>query len=121
MTRFSILTTATLALVCSAFLAEPARPDSHPQQQQALDIYKELVEINTVTGNGDTGSAADAWRRPRAAGFDAADVQVFKPAQRKRQSGSLSARHWRAQADPAARPSRCGRGEAETGRSIRSS
>ena len=35
------------------------------QQQLARDIYKDLVEINTVTATGDTGKAADA---PRSAG-----------------------------------------------------
>jgi acetylornithine deacetylase/succinyl-diaminopimelate desuccinylase-like protein len=60
------------------------------QQQRAFDIYKELVEINTVTETGDTGRAADAMAaRLRAAGFPAADVQVFKPAPRK---GNLVAR-----------------------------
>jgi acetylornithine deacetylase/succinyl-diaminopimelate desuccinylase-like protein len=59
-------------------------------QQLARDIYRELVEINTVTETGDTGRAADAMAaRLRAAGFDAADVQVFKPAPRK---GNLVAR-----------------------------
>src|SRR5262245_11973367 len=91
MTRFSILTTATLALTCSAFFAEPGYAQTlTPQQQQARDIYKELVEINTVTETGDTGRAADAMAaRLRGAGFDAADVQVFKPAPRK---GNLVAR-----------------------------
>jgi acetylornithine deacetylase/succinyl-diaminopimelate desuccinylase-like protein len=91
MTRFSILTTATLALVCPAFLAEPAYAQTlTPQQQLARDIYQELVDINTVTETGDTGRAADAMAaRLRAAGFDAADVQVFKPAPRK---GNLVAR-----------------------------
>src|SRR5262252_5585210 len=61
-----------------------------PQQQLAFDIYKELVEINTVTQTGDTGRAADAMAaRLIKAGFDSADVQVFKPAQRK---GNLVAR-----------------------------
>ena len=60
------------------------------QQQLALDIYKELVEINTVTETGDTGRAADAMAaRLRAAGFEGADLQVFKPAPRK---GNLVAR-----------------------------
>src|SRR5258708_1848808 len=60
--------------------AEP----STPQEQLAFDIYKELVEINTVTATGDTGRAADAMAaRLRAAGFPDADVQVFKPAPRK--------------------------------------
>src|SRR5713226_9606930 len=61
-----------------------------PQQQRALDIYKELVEINTVTQTGDTARAADVMAaRLIAAGFDSADVQVFKPAPRK---GNLVAR-----------------------------
>jgi len=55
-----------------------------PQQQFAHDVYKELVEINTVTPTGDTGRAADAMAaRLLAAGFPEADVHVFKPAPRK--------------------------------------
>jgi acetylornithine deacetylase/succinyl-diaminopimelate desuccinylase-like protein len=54
------------------------------QQQAAFDIYKELVEINTVTATGDTLRAAEAMAaRLRAAGFDAADVQVLSPGPRK--------------------------------------
>jgi acetylornithine deacetylase/succinyl-diaminopimelate desuccinylase-like protein len=61
-----------------------------PQQQLAVQIYKELVEINTVSATGDTGVAADAMAaRLRAAGFNGTDVQVFKPAPRK---GNLVAR-----------------------------
>src|SRR5579883_2635535 len=53
-------------------------------KQLALAIYKELVEINTVTATGDTGLAADAMAaRLRAAGFADQDVHVFKPAPRK--------------------------------------
>ena len=60
------------------------------EQQLAFDIYKELVEINTVTATGDTGRAADAMAaRLRTAGFSGDDVQVFKPAPRK---GNLVAR-----------------------------
>ena len=60
------------------------------QQQLAHDIYKELVEINTVTATGDTGKAADAMAaRLRAAGFAGSDVQVFKPVPGK---GNLVAR-----------------------------
>jgi acetylornithine deacetylase/succinyl-diaminopimelate desuccinylase-like protein len=91
MTRLSILTMTTMALACLASPAEPAHAQTlTTQQQMAVDIYKELVEINTVTETGDTGRAADAvaaWLR--TAGFDAADVQVFKPAPRK---GNLVAR-----------------------------
>jgi hypothetical protein len=55
-----------LALVLagtSLFLRTPesARADALPANQQlARDIYKELVEINTVTATGDTAKAAEA-------------------------------------------------------------
>jgi acetylornithine deacetylase/succinyl-diaminopimelate desuccinylase-like protein len=71
-----------LALVGAPFSA--AAQALSPNQQQARDIYKELVEINTVTPTGDTGKAAEAMAaRLRAAGFAGADVQVFNPAPRK--------------------------------------
>ena len=61
-----------------------------PHQQLARDIYKELVEINTVTPTGDTFKAAEAMAaRLRAAGFTGPDVQVFNSAPRK---GNLVAR-----------------------------
>jgi acetylornithine deacetylase/succinyl-diaminopimelate desuccinylase-like protein len=61
-----------------------------PNQQQARDIYKELVEINTVTPTGDTAKAAEAMAaRLRAAGLAGSDVQVFNPAPHK---GNLVAR-----------------------------
>jgi acetylornithine deacetylase/succinyl-diaminopimelate desuccinylase-like protein len=54
------------------------------------DIYRELIEINTVTTSGDTAKAAQAMAdRLLMAGFPAADVQAFTPAPRK---GNLVAR-----------------------------
>ena len=59
-------------------------------QQLALAIFKELVEINTVTATGDTERAAEAMAaRLRAAGFAGPDVQVLVSAPRK---GNLVAR-----------------------------
>ena len=53
-------------------------------QQRAFDIYKELIEINTVTATGDTAKAAEAMAaRLRAAGFADGEVQVLQPAPRK--------------------------------------
>jgi acetylornithine deacetylase/succinyl-diaminopimelate desuccinylase-like protein len=73
---------AALAL-CSALSNAHAQP-RNPHEQLAFDIYKELVEINTVTATGDTARAADAMAaRLVAAGFPPQDVQVFKPAPRK--------------------------------------
>jgi acetylornithine deacetylase/succinyl-diaminopimelate desuccinylase-like protein len=59
-------------------------------QQLAHDIYKELVEINTVVGAGDTARAAEAMAaRLRGAGFTGSDVQVLMSAPRK---GNMVAR-----------------------------
>jgi acetylornithine deacetylase/succinyl-diaminopimelate desuccinylase-like protein len=61
-----------------------------PDQQLLKDIYKEVVEINTVTATGDTFKAAQAMAaRLKAAGFADAEVQVFSPAPKK---GNLVAR-----------------------------
>ena len=72
-------------------LSRPAAAEGlSPQQQLAFDIYKELIEINTVTATGDTARAAEAMAaRLRAAGFADADVHAFSPAPRK---GNLVAR-----------------------------
>src|SRR6266852_4599864 len=77
-----------LATIAAPFGASAQAPT--PSQQFAREIYKELVEINTVTATGDTGAAAEAMAaRLRAAGFTGSDVQVFTPAPRK---GNLVAR-----------------------------
>jgi acetylornithine deacetylase/succinyl-diaminopimelate desuccinylase-like protein len=91
MHRLITLSLTSIALVSLAWPCAPANADAlSARQQLAVDIYKELVEINTVTETGDTGRAADAMAaRLRAAGFADADVQVFKPAPHK---GNLVAR-----------------------------
>jgi len=84
-----------LALIVGAMTLAAAPPPLHAQalaahQQLARDIYKQLVEINTVTATGDTLEAAQAMAdRLKAAGFDDADVRVLSPAARK---GNLVAR-----------------------------
>src|SRR5262249_35490423 len=55
-----------------------------------LEIFRELVEINTTDSVGDATRAAEAMAaRLRAAGFPAADVQVLAPHPKK---GNLVAR-----------------------------
>ena len=71
-------------------LASSSAQNLTPHQQVAFDIYKELVEINTVTATGDTARAAEAMAaRLRATGFAGSDVQVLVSAPRK---GNLVAR-----------------------------
>lgn len=51
-----------------------------PHQRQARQIYKELVEINTVDSVGSVTRAAQAMaRRFRAAGFPAKDIHLVVP------------------------------------------
>jgi acetylornithine deacetylase/succinyl-diaminopimelate desuccinylase-like protein len=81
---------ATAIAACLCFAAPATAEPLSSQQQLAFDIYKELVEINTVTATGDTLRAAETMAaRLRANGIAAADVQVFNPAPRK---GNLVAR-----------------------------
>ena len=88
MKRPNALGFLVLALSSAPFSA--AAQTLSPTQQFARDIYKELVEINTVTPTGDTAKAAEAMAaRLRAAGYAGSDVQVFIPAPRK---GNLVAR-----------------------------
>src|SRR5215467_402814 len=91
MKRMLLAILAAIALVYWAYFEGSARAETRTAQQQlAVDVYKELVEINTVTATGDTARAAEAMAaRLRAAGFSESDVQVFTPAPRK---GNLVAR-----------------------------
>jgi len=65
------------------------RMDAH--EQRALEIYRELIEIDTTHDSGSTTEAAEAMAaRLIAAGFPAADVQVLAELPRK---GNLVARY----------------------------
>src|SRR5438552_4289479 len=96
MCRFSgsgfrrIVKLGAAALISASAISGAAATGLGPDQQQAFDIYKELVEIDTTTATGDTAKAAEAMAaRLRAAGFADTDVHVFSPAPRK---GNLVAR-----------------------------
>jgi len=58
MKRPEALIFVVLALVAAPFSV--TAQTLSPNQQLAREIYKELVEINTVTPTGDTSKAADA-------------------------------------------------------------
>jgi len=87
---FRIAFFAALISILPMTLRPAAAEGLNPRQQLAFDIYKELVEINTVTATGDTARAAEAMAaRLLAAGIADADVHAFSPAPRK---GNLVAR-----------------------------
>jgi acetylornithine deacetylase/succinyl-diaminopimelate desuccinylase-like protein len=68
------------------------------QQQLARDIFRELIEINTVEPTGTAQAARAMAARLKAAGFADADVQVLGPNERKQ---NLVARlHGRGTAKP---------------------
>ncbi len=67
-----------LALATALRASQPANPPT-PHQQLAREIFRELIEINTVAKNGSTPAAAAMAARLRAAGFPAADVQLLGP------------------------------------------
>jgi hypothetical protein len=83
-----------LILVTLPTLAAAAQPVSTqsltPQQRQALDIYRELLEINTTASSGDTYEAAKAMAaRLIGAGFPEADVRALQSGPKR---GNLVAR-----------------------------
>jgi acetylornithine deacetylase/succinyl-diaminopimelate desuccinylase-like protein len=84
-------TTIAAAAMTLAIAIQPACAQAlSPDQQLAKDIFRELIEIESVTTRGDTLVAAEAMAaRLRAAGFSGDDVQVFSPAPHK---GNLVAR-----------------------------
>jgi len=90
MLRESVIARAAMALFVLVWAISAHAQPHTAHQQLTFEIYKELVEINTVTATGDTAKAAAAMAaRLRAAGFTAPDLQVFTPAPRK---GNLVAR-----------------------------
>lgn len=91
MRRISVsIILSAIALTAVSLPEAGAGEGLNPNQQRAFGIYKELIEINTVTATGDTAKAAEAMAaRLRAAGFPEADVHAFSPAPRK---GNLVAR-----------------------------
>ena len=87
----NILTIA-LAACCTLPLAaqDSARA---PHQRLARDIYKQLIEINTVDSVGSVTRAAEAMaERFRAAGFPAEDVRLLVP-DGKPEKGNLVVRY----------------------------
>src|SRR5262245_13330766 len=81
-------------LLVTALLAAasvPAVAELRSSEQQAfVDIYRELVEINTTDSVGDAVRAAQAMAaRLRAGGFPAQDIHVISSGPRK---GNLVAR-----------------------------
>ncbi|MBV9880781.1 MAG: M20/M25/M40 family metallo-hydrolase [Gemmatirosa sp.] len=69
-----------LAVVALAAAMPLGAQTPTPHQQLARDVYRQLIEINTVDSVGNVTTAAKAMQaRFLAAGFPAADVQLLVP------------------------------------------
>ena len=88
--RFYLRPRMLAAIASLAFAFSPVRAADTPDQRAFLDIYRELVEIDTTDSAGDTSRAAEAMAaRLRAGGFPAGDIRVLSSGPRK---GNLVAR-----------------------------
>ena len=66
------------------------------QQQEAREILKQLIEINTTDSVGDNTKAAEAMAaRFREAGYPASDIQILDADAAQRQSRGPPARYRR--------------------------
>jgi acetylornithine deacetylase/succinyl-diaminopimelate desuccinylase-like protein len=87
--RCALLTPIFVGAFVGAVSSANAEPRS-PDQQAFVDLYRELVEINTTDSVGDSVAAAQAMAaRLRAGGLPAQDIQVLSSGPRK---GNLVAR-----------------------------
>lgn len=88
-----LLLVASLAAQVSPVARAQASAPLNAEQQALREIFRELVEINTVDPLGDVTQAAEAMRaRLLAAGFAAEDVRVVVPAGNAKK-GNLVARY----------------------------
>jgi acetylornithine deacetylase/succinyl-diaminopimelate desuccinylase-like protein len=71
--------------VTASMLAQPASPAEEATRKLALDIFKQLIEINTTDSVGNVTTASDAMKqRFLDAGFSESDIQVIGPNDRKK-------------------------------------
>src|SRR5258708_36901905 len=88
--RLQSLVLAAAFLGALSLTSAQAAETRSPEQQAFIEIYRELVEINTTDSVGDTVRAADAMAaRLRDGGIPAQDIQVLSSGPRK---GNLVAR-----------------------------
>jgi len=107
-----IVALGAAALISASAISGAAATGLGPDQQQAFDVYKELVEIDTTTATGDTAKAAEAMAaRLRRGGLCRHRRSRFSRRRRARQPRRAAEGERRAQADPARRPYRRRPGE----------
>ncbi len=81
-----ILLAASAIVVGAAFATPPATAQAitlEPHQELARELFRELIEINTVDSAGTTAAAEAMARRLLDAGFPPEDIQMVGPNERK--------------------------------------
>ncbi len=82
----TVLSASLIALTLSAVTSTPTPVPTPPpaERRLALDIFRELVELDTTHEHGSTGTAAEAIaKRLRAAGIPDADIRILGPSPTK--------------------------------------
>ncbi|MEQ9452042.1 MAG: M20/M25/M40 family metallo-hydrolase [Pseudomonadales bacterium] len=91
MSRARTITMLGSTLLAAVLGGQPAWAEWSAHESRAIEIFRELVEINTTQSSGNNTQAAEAMAAHLlAAGFPPADVQVIVPAPNK---GNLVARY----------------------------
>ncbi len=91
-----------IAVVVMAMLAPAAHAQNRPDQKAFFDLYKEMVETNTVVNVGScTQAAAQVDARLKAAGFADADITRFSVPEHPNDGGIVAILKGR---DAAAKP-----------------
>jgi acetylornithine deacetylase/succinyl-diaminopimelate desuccinylase-like protein len=74
--------------------AQPTSPADEATRRLALDIFKQLIEINTTDSVGNVTTAAEAMaQRFRNAGFPDGDIQVLGPSSHDRKKNMVVRLH----------------------------
>ena len=83
--------TATAAFTALALAAPAAMAQDRPDQRAFFDLYKELVETNTVVNVGScTQAAAQIGARLKAAGFADGDITYFSVPEHPQDGGIVA-------------------------------
>ncbi|KTT75284.1 M20/M25/M40 family metallo-hydrolase [Sphingomonas endophytica] len=93
---------ALAAAMMTTLGASPAAAQARPDQKAFFDLYKEMVETNTVVNVGScTQAAAQVGARLKAAGFADGDITYFSVPDHPRDGGIVAVLKG---SDPAAKP-----------------
>ncbi len=79
------------AAAAATLIAQPATAQDRPDQKAFFELYKELVETNTVVNVGSCTQAADQIAtRMKAAGFTPADITMFSVPEHPKDGGLVA-------------------------------